>query len=298
MQVATLAPLIPLPQPHPVSVEDVEYTRHTGEPLLARVYRPVDAVPFAAMVDVHGGAWVMGNRTQHQAIDQALAAHGVLMASVDFRQPPGNPYPTSLADVNLAIRWLKSGLSAFGVAEGAKVGAFGGSSGGHVVILSAMRPHDRRYAAASLAGLAGYAATLDFVVADAAVIDPHARLLKAQAEGRADMLERHALYWAQPGDDEEGNPSLMLERGEQVALPPLFLSQGTADQNVPVDWTRTFVQRYTAAGGSVEYHEFEGLGHGFLLQDPARPEAIRQAELAIDLVRRQAGVGSKGSQSR
>ncbi len=284
MQVASLAPLIPLPQPFTVSVEDVEYTRHAGEPLLARVYRPVDTAPFAAMVDVHGGAWVMGDRTQQQAIDQALAAHGVLIASVDFRQPPGNPYPTSLVDVNLAIRWLKSRLSAFGVPEGAKVGAFGGSSGGHVVILSAMRPNAPRYAAVPLAG---YDATLDFVVADAAVIDPHARYLKAQAEGRADLLERHALYWARAGDDEEGSPSLMLARGESVALPPLFLSQGTADQNVPVDWTRTFVQRYAAAGGSVEYHEFEGLGHGFLLQDPARPEAIRQAQLTIDFVRRQ-----------
>jgi acetyl esterase/lipase len=287
MQVAIVAPLVPLPQPHTVSVEDVEYTRHAGEPLLARVYRPVAATPFAAMVDVHGGAWVVGNRTQHQAIDQALAAHGVLVASVDFRQPPGNAYPTSLVDVNLAIRWLKSQLGAFGVADGAKVGAFGGSSGGHVVILSAMRPHDARYAAAALPGLVGYDASLDFVVTDAAVIDPHARFLKAQAEGRADALERHALYWAQPGDDEEGNPSLMLERGEHVALPPLFVSQGTADQNVPVAWTRTFVERYTAAGGSVEYHEFEGLGHGFLLQDPTRAEAVRQVELTIDFVRRQ-----------
>ncbi len=287
MQVATLAPLIPLPQPHTVSVEDIEYTRHAGEPLLARVYRPLDTTPFVAMVDVHGGAWVAGNRTQHQAIDQALAAQGVLIASVDFRQPPGNPYPTSLVDVNLAIRWLKSQLSTFGVAEGAKVGAFGGSSGGHVVVLAAMRPHDPRYAAVPLPG-ADVSAALDFVVADAAVIDPHARFLKAQAEGREDMLARHTLYWSQPGDDVEGNPSLMLERGENVALPPLFLSQGTADQNVPVDWTRTFVRRYTAAGGSVEFHEFEGLGHGFLLQEPARPEAIRQAELTIDFVRRQA----------
>jgi acetyl esterase/lipase len=284
MQVATLAPLIPLPQPHAVSVEDIEYTRNAGEPLLARVYRPVDATPWVAIVDVHGGAWVVGNRTQHQAIDQALAAHGALVASVDFRQPPGNPYPTSLMDVNLAVRWLKSQLSMFGVADGAKVGAFGGSSGGHVVILSAMRPYDARYAALPLPG---YDATLDFVVADAAVIDPHARFLKAQADGRADALERHALYWAQPNDAVEGNPNLILERGERVALPPLFLSQGTDDQNVPVDGTRTFVQRYAAAGGSVEYHEFEGLGHGFLLQEPSRPEAVRQAELTIDFVRRQ-----------
>jgi acetyl esterase len=290
MQVATMAPLIPLAQPHTVSVEDFEYTRqgpssqmtgHAGEPLLARVYRPLDTTPLVAMVDVHGGAWVVGNRTQHQALDQALAAHGVLIASVDFRQPPGNPYPTSLVDVNLAIRWLKSQLGAFGVAEGARVGAFGGSSGGHVVILAGMRPHDPRYSAAPLPG---YDATLDFVVADAPVTDPHARFLTAQADGRNDILERHPLYWANPGDDVEGNPNLILERGEHVALPPLFVSQGTADQSVPIEGTRAFVSRYAQAGGSVEFHEFEGLGHGFILQDPARPESIRQAELVIDFV--------------
>src|SRR5712692_4500184 len=95
--------LIPIPQ----AVEVVEYQRPDGEPILARIYRPLGATPAAAVVDVHGGAWVVGDRTQHQALDQAMAASGVLVAAVDFRQPPSNPYPTSLLDVNLGIRWLK-----------------------------------------------------------------------------------------------------------------------------------------------------------------------------------------------
>ena len=110
--------MIPVVRQFQVGIEDVEYQRPAGVPLLARLYRPLGTTPFAAIVDVHGGAWVNGDRTQQQGLADALAANGVLVASVDFRQPPGNPYPTSLVDVNLAIRWLKQHAAELGVAPG------------------------------------------------------------------------------------------------------------------------------------------------------------------------------------
>jgi acetyl esterase/lipase len=281
-----IAPLIPIPQAFEVTVEDVEYQRPGGVPLLARLYRPVGTEALAAVLDVHGGAWVVGDRTQHQALDQAIASSGVLVASVDFRQPPGNPYPTSIVDVNLATRWLKRHTVDFGVAAGAKTGAFGGSSGGHVVILSAMRPLDPRYSASPLPEGGGIDASLDFVVVDAPVTDPYARYLMAVDEGRTDIVERHRLYWP---DDEaaiEGNPNRILEREETVELPPLFVSQGTADQNVPLAGTREFVDRYAGAGGDVQLLTFDGLHHGFILDDPSRAESIRQAEEVLAFIHR------------
>jgi acetyl esterase len=277
------APRIPLPQPFDVIVDDVEYR----DQLLARVYRPVGTVPQVAVVDVHGGAWVVGDRTQHQALDQALAAHGILVAAVDFRQPPGNPYPTSLIDVNFAIRWLKLRRGDFGLAADAPVGASGGSSGGHVVILSGMRPRDPAFVALPLPGAEALDASLAFVVADAPVTDPYARYLAAQRDQRADVVERHHLYGPSDEAGQAGNPNLILARGEPAELPPLLITQGTDDQAVPLAGTREFVARYAAAGGSVEMHTFDGLGHGFILQDPTRAESVRQAELVLDFIQRQ-----------
>jgi acetyl esterase len=287
MAMTLVEPLIPLPQPFGVTYEDIEYARHAGESLLARLYRPVGTQPIAAMVDVHGGAWVLGDRTTQRGLDQALAAHGVLVAAVDFRQPPGNPYPTSLVDVNLAIRWLKAHRAEYAVAPGAPIGAFGGSSGGHVVVLSGMRPRDSRYAALPLAGSEDLDASLDFVIADAPVTDPTQRLQTALREGKADFVERFRQYWPTDADALDGNPNQILARGEQAELPPLLITQGTDDRNVELRVTREFCDRYAAAGGTVRLHTFAGLGHGFILQEPARAESLQQAQLAIDFVREQ-----------
>jgi acetyl esterase/lipase len=280
--------LIPIPRQFEVAVEDVEYQHHRGAPLLARLYRPIGAPASVAILDVHGGAWVVGDRLQHHALDTAMAANGALVAAIDFRQPPGNPYPTSLVDVNFATRWLKLHAASFGVVRGAKTGAFGGSSGGHLAILSAMRPRDPRYAALPLLAAPEIDASLDFVIADAPVTDPHSRYLGAIQDGRPDVIDRHRLYWDTDEASLDGSPNLILQRGERVDLPPLLITQGIEDQSVPIAMTREFAARYRQAGGEIMLLEFEGVSHGFILQDPTRQESIRQAEAVIAFIREHA----------
>ena len=73
------------------------------------------------------------------------------------------PYPSSLADINYATRWLKVHAADFN-ADPATVGGLGVSSGGHLILLSAMRPFDPRYTALPLAGAAGVDGTLAYAV--------------------------------------------------------------------------------------------------------------------------------------
>ena len=40
-----------------IEAENVEYLRHGGTPLLARLYRPQGAGTFSIRVELHGGAW-------------------------------------------------------------------------------------------------------------------------------------------------------------------------------------------------------------------------------------------------
>ncbi len=91
-----------------VDVRDVEYQSLAGKPWLARIYQPKGTGPFPTIVDVHGGAWHNGDRTNNGGIDRALAARGIVVAAIDFRQPPEAGYPASICDVNLAVRWLKA----------------------------------------------------------------------------------------------------------------------------------------------------------------------------------------------
>src|SRR5207244_3471138 len=89
-------------------LSDVEYARIDGEPFLARVYQPRGTGPFPALLDFHGGAWSVGSRATDEVIHRALAASGILVFAPDFRLAPTHPYPASIADTNLATRWLKA----------------------------------------------------------------------------------------------------------------------------------------------------------------------------------------------
>jgi acetyl esterase len=281
-----MKPLIPIGQQFDVAVEDFEYQRPDGIPLLARMYQPVGSAASASVLDVHGGAWVAGDRTTQQALDQAIASSGVLVVAIDFRMPPEFPHPWQIRDANFGIRWLKKHALDLGAAPNSKTGIFGGSSGGHVAILSALRPRHSEYTTVRLEDGDDIDAGLDFLVADAPVTHPHNRYVRFVQDGRVDQVERHRQYWRTEEQSVDASPNLILQRAERVDMPPMLITQGTDDQSVPLDMTREFVDLYRRAGGDVEFLTFNGLGHGFILQDPARAESIQQAEAAIAFIRK------------
>src|SRR2546427_10589395 len=141
-----------------VRVEDVEYIRHGSTGYLATIYRPQGAGPFPMMVELHGGAWCRSDRHGDKVINGALAKPGVVVAALDWRQPPTAPYPASFQDIHYGIRWLKSRAADFR-SRPDLVGSMGNSSGGHQAMLLAMRPFHARYGALPLAGAAGVQAT-------------------------------------------------------------------------------------------------------------------------------------------
>jgi acetyl esterase/lipase len=246
-----------------IEVEDVVYLRHPSGPLLARLYRP--KAPRAALVSLHGGRWTRESRLTNAVIDEALARDGALVMALDIRMPPVAPYPDCVADVNFAIRWLKHAAKEFGI-EPQHVGGIGTSSGGHQMMLSAMRPHDPRYAA--LPGPAGVDASLAFVIACWPVLDPLARYKMAQARGMDDHVAAHHAYWPDEAAQAEGNPQMILDRGERAELPPALLIQGTGDVILPPDMADKFAAAYRKAGGVIDLRKFDGQPHTFITKDP------------------------------
>jgi acetyl esterase len=85
----------------------------------------------------------------------------------------------------------------------------------------------------------------------------------------------------------EGNPQMLLDRGETVALPPALLIQGTADNNLTMAMSLRFVASYRLAGGEAELEQFADMPHGFGNQPG--PEAERAHETMKAFVARQLG---------
>jgi acetyl esterase/lipase len=265
------------------AIEDLPYAE-TGEgPLLARLYRPHGAGPFPAVVDIHGGAWTSGDRTQNVAFAAPLAAAGILVASLDFRMPPAKRYPEAVADINLGIRWLKSRADAFHIRNGS-VGGFGTSSGGHQILLAAMRPDDPRYAALPLPGFPEIDARLDFVISGWGVLEPRLRYRLARERGNQHFLDAHHAYWGDEVAMAEGSPPLILERGETAALPPALVFQGTDDEWVPMATTQAFAAAWRKAGGEMQLELLPGARHSFFREDQNGANARKAIAVTRDFI--------------
>jgi acetyl esterase len=278
------------------TVEDVEYLRHGATPLLARLYRPQGAGPFPIMVELHGGAWCRSDRLGDKVIHEALARSGVIVAALDWRQPPAAPYPASFQDIHYAIRWLKARATELG-SRADMVGSMGNSSGGHQAMLLAMRPFDPRYAALpEPAGAPPVDATVRCVVMTSPVIDPlgryhYAKALKAKGQPYPPLVDEvlpcHDAYWQSEEAMAEGGPALALERGEKVQLPPVLYLQGTEDLAHPRPHLDRFVAAYRQAGGVLDLELFEGEGQGFIMRKAGSPASNRALELIAEFVHKQ-----------
>jgi acetyl esterase len=244
-----------------VEISDVEYRNANGESWLARVCRPKGPGPFPALLYVHGGQWSRGDRVGNTWVYEPLAASGIVVFSPDFRQAPKHPYPEPLEDINYATRWVKQHGAEFD-ADATMLGALGTSSGGHQTMLSAMRPRDPRYSALPMPEAPGLDASLRYVVACWAILDPYARYLFAQDTKRDDIVGATEGYFGSVDAMAEANPTEIVKRREPVRLPPTIIIQGTADANVTPEIQRGFADAYAAAGGACEVDVFEGMPHG------------------------------------
>jgi acetyl esterase len=267
-----------------IDVRDIEYRRHGGAALLARLYRPRGDGPFPALVEVHGGAWASGDRLNNAPLDEALAKSGIVVLAIDFRMPPAHRYPASIADINYATRWLKAHAAEFG-SRPDLVGGLGTSSGGHQLLLSALRPNDPRYAALSLQEAPDEDALLPWIALAWPVSDPLARYRMVKEQGNARLVQSHDAYWASEAEMAEGNPILLLERGEAaMPLPPAIVVQGTEDDNLTPDMADRLAAAWRARGGRLDLHKFDGQPHTFIVRDPASEAARRATELIRDFV--------------
>jgi acetyl esterase/lipase len=269
--------------PYALRIEDIEYLRHGDRGLLARLYQPAGAGPFPAIVEVHGGAWVNNDRTQNEVNMRAVAASGIVVLSLDFRMPPEAGYPASLQDINFGIRWLKAHAAECATTP-RQVGGFGASSGGHQILLAALRPHDPRYA--TIPGPVGVDATLGFVISGWGVLDPPARYALARERGNQTMLDNHHRYWGDLAAMEDGSPPRILARGEKVATPPAFIFQGTAEEWTPVATAEALAAAWRRAGGAAELELYEGARHGFMRDDPDSANARAALERVKSFIHR------------
>ena len=111
-----------------IARENLTYATHATGELQLDLYRPDSPKLCPAVILVHGGGWVAGDRTMERSFAKHLAARGYVAVPVSYRLGEPGRFPHSILDLKAAVRWLRAHAGDHGI-DPAHLGAIGGSAG-------------------------------------------------------------------------------------------------------------------------------------------------------------------------
>lgn len=117
-----------------VSAENLTYRRVGDVELQLDIYRPDSKEKLPAVLIVHGGGWLAGDRTMERPFAQHLAARGFVGVPVSYRLGTPGRFPAPIHDLKAAVRWLRAHAAEYGI-DPARIAAVGGSAGGTLVTM-------------------------------------------------------------------------------------------------------------------------------------------------------------------
>ena len=253
----------PAPRHRLRRTRNVAFARAGGRVLELDVYEPADPPPPGtrrpAVLQVHGGAWVMGDkRTQGIPLMKALARHGWVGFNANYRLSPSATWPDHLVDLKQALVFVREHADEYGVDPGF-VAVTGGSAGGHLAVMLALTQCDPQFQPGFEEGDTTVQACVPFY----AVYDFTNRNATMPSQFREWLLQpliMKAFYDEEPERFRAASP---LDRVRADA-PPFLVIHGDRDTLAPVADARDFVESLRAVSRQpVLYLELRGAQHAF-----------------------------------
>jgi len=194
----------------------------------------------------------------------------MLVASLDFRCGPDFQHPTASADIAAGVRYLRVHANELEI-DPDTLGLIGSSSGGHLVLLTALKPDVPEHTTTPILPREnedeGFcSAEVLYVVALWPVSDPPVRYRYAQESGRGELVAAHDGYFGSLDQMHHASVQRILRSNEATHVPPVMIVQPGEDANVPEAMTLDLVSSYQARNGSVQYRYLPGLPHAFAYQ--------------------------------
>jgi acetyl esterase/lipase len=214
-----------------------------------------------AVVVIHGGGWIEGDKSsfslpdgEHPANIIRFAKLGFAAATINYRLAGEAPFPAALDDCRAAIRWLRAHADEYHV-DRERIAAYGNSAGGHLALLLGMMPAEPVPAGEPFAD---ESSRVQAVISDSGPIDmlwqyDHKELITVVEKflGGPPEGPRREIY-------KRASPSTYV--GEKI--PPLLLIYGEVDGQVNVRTADAFVEALgRAAQKNVSYIRLAGVDH-------------------------------------
>lgn len=253
-------------RPFHMSRPDVEVLRNiaygpAGIKQKLDIYRPrhIPAEGCPVLLQIHGGAWMMGSK-DHQALPlmHYMASKGWICVAINYRLSPSVGFPTHLEDCKRALAWIRNEGGEYGMNPDF-VAVTGGSAGGHLTALMGLTENrkdlqpDFPDTDTSIQAAVPFYGVYDFL-------------------GRFDRANRELFINFGTGrvmhQSPEENPELW-ELASPIShlkpdLPPFMMIQGEIDSLTVVNGARHFHRELTKISNQpAVYLELPGAEHAF-----------------------------------
>lgn len=216
------------------------------------VVRPSqNSAALPVVICIHGGGWAAGNKNDMLQMCYGLAALGYAAVSIEYRFAPKFNYPVQLDDVRAALKYVRSHAKELNI-DPSRIGAIGGSAGGHLALLLAETSEDGKF----LTGEAGEKKALRAAASLAGPTDLTAKLPPAAISiansfiGKTLVDDRAAF--------QEASPIYHLSKN----CAPLLLVHGDKDELVPYDQATSMIEACKKAGVPAQLFTLHNAGHG------------------------------------
>ena len=258
---------------------NVVYGMYSGLALLMDIHYPEESNGYG-IIHVSGSGWSAPpsldarplKESSHVEIEgKPLVDAGYTLFTVNHRAAPRFQYPAAVEDVQRAVRFVRHHAKDYGI-DPDRIGAMGGSSGGHLVSMLGVLdgkgdPDDEsliNHESAKVQCVVARAAPADFLHRNG----QGAPVWFLGVEIKADTEPESAEYKVAA----EASPVSHVSSDD----PPFLLLHGDADTTVPISNTERFSEALRAAGVEVKVLRIPGAGHG--------PGVLRIKEHGVDYI--------------
>jgi triacylglycerol lipase len=262
----------PLGADHGVDVREVDVPLPGGGSVPALLYTPAGEARErrAALLNVHGGGYVLGSPWREDATMRALVRElGFVALAPRYRLAPEHPHPAALDDCHASLVWLAERARDLRIDQ-SRIAVRGVSAGGGLALGLALRARDGNGPA--IRHLQLVYPMLDDRTEATAGTGQFVWTTAANRFGWGALLRGH---------DRAHPPAYAVPaRVASVAgLPPTFIAVRSIDLFVGEDIE--LARRLATSGVPVELHVYPGAYHGFAALAGTRPaETLRRDETA------------------
>ena len=232
--------------------------------VMVRIYRPeAQTGSLPALLWIHGGGYILGSVSgDHLRAGSLSLSLNCIVASVEYRLAPENPFPAAVEDCYAALKWLAQQSSRFGVTRD-RIAVAGVSAGGGLAASSALMARDR--AEVDIC----YQLLIYPMINDCNVQQASPDLPDAPVWPRANnLIAWRAYLGTEPGADDISPYAAAFRAEDLSGLAPAFIGVGTVD--LFRDENIAYARRLMDHGVPTELHVYRDGFHAF---DGAAPDS-------------------------